>query len=440
MLPLSVLLALAAIAPAQPDFAAVTSDTAIAPISHSRREAVNMPYMPGTARTAPPRTVQFGNHISVQVNVDAAGNNILGDAANEPSIAVDPTNPDRMAIGWRQFDTIQSNFRQAGYAYSTDAGRHWTFPGVLELGRFRSDPVLAADSNGVFYYCSLLPNAGFESELFQSTDHGAHWQNLGPCSGGDKPWIEVDRTNEIGRGNIYTCSSRPYFVRSTDGGQTWSSQSFSSSVFPAAGNIAVNAEGSVFVSGFTQWPNEALGVGASVDAKDSTVVPTFRFANTPLNGTLSQFVDGPNPEGLLGTAWIDCDRSNSSCRGNCYVVASILQSYNSGTDVMFTGSIDGGLTWGPGARLNTDLPDDRVFHWFGTMSVAPNGRIDVIWNDTRQSPDNYFISELYYSGSYDGGATWTPNEQLSPAWDSSVGWPQQNRSEERRVGKECRSR
>jgi len=47
-----------------------------------------------------PRMIsQFGLFTSFQVNVDANGNNILGDAANEPSITVDPTNHNRMAIG-----------------------------------------------------------------------------------------------------------------------------------------------------------------------------------------------------------------------------------------------------------------------------------------------------------------------------------------------------
>jgi hypothetical protein len=32
------------------------------------------------------------------VNVDAGGHNIVGDAANEPSIAVDPTNSSKMAM------------------------------------------------------------------------------------------------------------------------------------------------------------------------------------------------------------------------------------------------------------------------------------------------------------------------------------------------------
>ena len=67
----------------------------------------------------------YGAFVSYQVNVDANGNNIVGDAANEPSISVDPTNGNKMAIGWRQFNTWTSNFRQAGWGYTTDAGFHW---------------------------------------------------------------------------------------------------------------------------------------------------------------------------------------------------------------------------------------------------------------------------------------------------------------------------
>ncbi len=37
-----------------------------------------------------------GVFISYQVNVDANGNNIVGDAANEPSIAVDPTDSNKI--------------------------------------------------------------------------------------------------------------------------------------------------------------------------------------------------------------------------------------------------------------------------------------------------------------------------------------------------------
>ena len=72
-----------------------------------------------------------GVFTSYQVNVDAAGDNIVGDAVNEPCITMDPNNPIRIAIGWRQFNNWQSNFRQGGFGYTTDGGLNWTFPDVL---------------------------------------------------------------------------------------------------------------------------------------------------------------------------------------------------------------------------------------------------------------------------------------------------------------------
>ena len=44
------------------------------------------------------------------------------------TISVDPTNGNRMTIGWRQINSVTSNFRQGGWGYTTDAGVHWTFP------------------------------------------------------------------------------------------------------------------------------------------------------------------------------------------------------------------------------------------------------------------------------------------------------------------------
>jgi len=77
-------------------------------------------------------------------------------------------------------------------------------------------------------------------------------------------------------------------------------------------------------------------------------------------------------------------------------------------------------------RVNTDPEGTRAFQWFGTMSVAPSGRIDVVWNDTRGSADST-RSALYYSSSTNGGLNWTPNEQVSPTWLSTVGFPNQSK-------------
>jgi len=99
---------------------------------------------------SPARRSVTGGFTSYQVNVNINGQNVVGDAANEPSITVDPTNGNKMAIGWRQFNSVTSNFRRAGWAYTTNGGVNWTFPGSIDDTMFRSDPVLYSDSQGKF--------------------------------------------------------------------------------------------------------------------------------------------------------------------------------------------------------------------------------------------------------------------------------------------------
>ena len=132
-----------------------------------------------------------------------------------------------------------------------------------------------------------------------------------------------------------------------------------------------------------------------------------------------------NPAGLLGQLWIAVDRSNGPRAGWIYVLASV-QTPTDPLDVEFIRSADGGTTWSTPVRVNTDPEGTRAFQWFGTMSVAPSGRIDVVWNDTRGSADST-RSALYYSSSTNGGLNWTPNEQVSPTWLSTVGFPNQSK-------------
>src|SRR5205809_5528010 len=71
----------------------------------------NPPAPPRKIETSPRMISQFGSFTSFQVNVNASGQNILGDAANECSISVDPTNGNKMTIAWRQFYDVTYNFR-----------------------------------------------------------------------------------------------------------------------------------------------------------------------------------------------------------------------------------------------------------------------------------------------------------------------------------------
>src|SRR5262249_1629207 len=194
----------------------------------------NPPAPPRVIKTSPRMISTFDTFTSVQVNVDSNGLNILGDAANECSISVDPTDGNHKAIGWRQFNDVSSNFRQRGWGYTINGGASWTFPGVLANNVFGSDPVTQSDEARNFFYRRLQSDV-FESfvcdDLWSSINGGQSWTLLSPergAGGGDKQWLAIDKTNGPGHGFQYqaddgiNCSGGGVQLqRSTDGGATW---------------------------------------------------------------------------------------------------------------------------------------------------------------------------------------------------------------------------
>ncbi|MEE9297164.1 MAG: sialidase family protein [Phycisphaerae bacterium] len=401
-----------------------------------------MPPAPQAARDDPaarsvPATVQIGPFVSVQTNLDEFGNNIVGDAANEPSLAIDPTNPDRIAVGWRQFDSIASNFRQAGRAYSNDGGSTWTFPGVLEPGVFRSDPVLDADAQGNIYYLSLSieDDGTIVHEVFKSTDGGVSFGPAVSAFGGDKSWIAIDRTGGIGAGNIYikwqsfgNCCGLNTFIRSTDAGLTYMSP-IPVPLGPSFGQVAVGPDGEVYVAGINAVTSQnfsTIVLARSTDARNPAVTPTFDHSTIVDMGGSMRIGGTPNPAGLLGQTEVEVDHSSGPSRGNVYLLGSVNPPGSDPLDVMFVRSTDGGVNWSAPLRVNDDPPGTDAWQWFGTMSVAPTGRIDAIWNDTRSDPTVAF-SQLYYSFSVDTGITWSPNIPVSPVFEHSLGYPQQDK-------------
>ena len=369
---------------------------------------------------------------TTQVNVSPGGQNILDDAANEPSIAVNPLDRSKMVIGWRQFDNVSSNFRQAGWSYSSDAGLTWNFPGRIEQGIFRSDPVLDFDASGNFYYNSLSVDTigAYVCKVFKSNDGGASWNNGTDAAGGDKQWMAIDRTAGMGNGNIYSYWSSDfsscypdYFTRSTNGSSSYENCTYPDGD-PVWGTMAIGNAGELYICGAQKDTITDLVVLKSVTAQTPGSTITW-------NAPVSVFMDGDlggastNPEGLLGQANIDVDRSNGPGHGNVYVLASVFRLSNPDPgDVMFSRSSNGGLTWSPPVRVNDDVSVDNT-QWFATMSVAPNGRIDAVWLDTRDGPFGSDYSALYYSFSTDEGNTWSVNEKLSPSFDPHVGYPDQ---------------
>src|SRR5688572_26465323 len=301
---------------------------------------------------------QLNGFTSHQVNVEPGGVNTIGDAANEPSIAVDPTNRNKMVIGWRQFDSVVSNFRQAGYGYTSDGGTSWTFPALLEDNVFRSDPVLGSDAIGQFFYLSLLET--FFDDMWRSLNGGQSFTRLGPATGGDKQWFTIDNSYSIGRGFQYqwwSTAGNNYqgrqFSRSTDGGATWMNPINVPNGI-VWGTLDVNANGDLFLGGVDSNLQQVWCV-RSTDAKNAAVVPTFDLA-TPVN-LGGRIVAGKsiNPVGIMGQVFLATDRSGSSTNNNVYMLASVeLNNFPAGSQVMFVRSTNGGQTFSAPRQVNDD--------------------------------------------------------------------------------------
>ena len=77
------------------------------------------------------------------------------------------------------------------------------------------------------------------------------------------------------------------------------------------------------------------------------------------------------------------------------------------TDIVVQRSTDNGVSWTDPVAINDDDPTNQWTSFYPQLDVAPNGRVDVVWQDNRGLTD--FLVDVRYSHSSDGGVTWAPN-------------------------------
>ena len=215
---------------------------------------------------------------------------------NEPTVAIDPTNPNVIVAGWNDYCQTDLAAGWMGLAFSTDRGTTWadsTLPGyplddsaegrVSPLkGRTDSgDPLVAFDNDGRLFVGGIAFNRAKPQlgVVFVST-YGANPGPAGvsgqlpkdylrtlivgqkgtPAINGifqDKPMLEVDRsTASPHEDNVYFCWSKfqgggrnkIYFARSTDHGQSFTRGHIVSDGLVQGCDIAVEHDGDVYVS------------------------------------------------------------------------------------------------------------------------------------------------------------------------------------------------
>src|SRR5207249_1412847 len=210
--------------------------------------------------------------------------------------------------------------------------------------------------------------------------------------------------------------------RSTDGGVTWQAP-IAIPNQPTVGTLDVDTNGNLFIGGEGFSPFYCV---RSSNAQFGNQTPTFDEVTQVNMGVELVFGGAINPGGLAGQAFLAIDRSGGSTNNNIYMLTSVEPSGRSTTDVMFARRTDGGLTFRAPLKINDDPCHPSKWHWFGTFSVAPDGRLDAVWYDTRNAANNT-DSQLFYSFSTDAGVTWSPNVVVSTSFNPSQGYPNQDK-------------
>ncbi|MGB5287402.1 MAG: T9SS type A sorting domain-containing protein [Ignavibacteriaceae bacterium] len=347
--------------------------------------------------------------------------NYLVDGTGTPeevTIAINPLNPNILAAG----ANITNFYR------STNSGNTWAESQMVSnlLGVW-GDPVVMFDSLGNLYYSHLSnPITGWWIDRIvvqKSTDNGLTW-NDGVGIGlnnypkqQDKEWLAVDHTQSPYRGNIYVTwtefddygstsssdSSRIRFSKSTDEGETWSTAITISDVSGDCIDSDNTTEGAVPSVGpngeiYVAWAGPVgLVFDKSTDGGETWGTDVF-ISNIP--GGWDFDVSGISRcNGLPITM---CDISNSTYRGNIYVVWSDQRNGSTNTDIFIAKSTNGGNTWTSAIKVNNDNTTREQFFVWSTIDPA-TGHLWFVFYDRRNTTGA--ATDVFVAKSTDGGST-----------------------------------
>ncbi|MDQ2826154.1 MAG: glycoside hydrolase [Actinomycetota bacterium] len=166
--------------------------------------------------------------------------------------------------------------------------------------------------------------------------------------------------------------------------------------------LTLDDKGNVYVSYMSEIANvssapRAIMVSKSADkGKTWTSVMAVPFNYEQAQNVRLAWTPGGGSNGTLHVVWE-------------WQHPPELRSY---ADVGYIRSTDGGKTWSKPRSIADDNPANLNGKFLPMLSVAPDGRLDAAWWDTRDDP-GIRANDVYYAYSNDDGVTWSKNIRVS---------------------------
>jgi hypothetical protein len=167
--------------------------------------------------------------------------------------------------------------------------------------------------------------------------------------------------------------------------------------------LAVDDKGTVYAA----WPSTY----ANLNPRPSGGILLSKSTDKGKTWQTSQLAPfSPNTGSFVYLAW----SPKGGSEGTLVAVANGYEQPATGglEDIYVYRSTDGGKTWSEKKNVTDDDPRQVFTQVYANVDIAPNGRIDVTFFDTRDDPGTR-ANDVYYTYSEDNGVTWSKNMRIS---------------------------
>ena len=367
-------------------------------------------------------------------------------AHNSPTLARNPVRPANLAASSR----IDTPFFSCGLHVSSDEGRSWTqtsipAPKGAEAKCFAPDVAFAADGTLYFSFVTLkgrgnVPNATWISK---SDDGGKTLSKpvkvLGPLAfqvrlaadpaNPDRLYMTWLQGSDVGRLQFAEPGNPIRAIRSDDGGRSWgraATVSDSARARVITPSPVVGRDGKLYV----------LYLDIGEDTLDYAAGHGGR-GGPPYDGAF-ELVLARSPD--QGRSWEESvvDRRlraisrfivfippfpSVTVGRDGRVYAAFHDMRLGDPDVLLWSRGPGESSWQGPTRVNDTKQRDGTSQYMPKLSVAPNGRLDVLYYDRRADRRRNVMNEVSLQSSFDAGRSFGPSLRLSSRpFDSRIGF------------------